>query len=310
MIRVVSWQRSGVAWVPWRIRHCLAGSEQVEMSVTASHAGLESYGLPEVDEVLPDVLAAARGADVIHLHHAYASSELIPVLRDAYPSIKIVVTIHGEPDRSIGRLCQHAPDSYHVVEPHLLPLCAGVPATFIPNHPATIDIVPTRRRPRNHPPRILFPFSHVAQHKDHDVAQAVADLLTGHGWTCTWLRQRVSNANLLEQIALHDACWVQFRGYLDLLTMECWSLGTLPVVMHPGREAYAQWSRGLFFAPVLPFQTRDPIKIVARLLDASAWDSVPVNRAGMAACWVPARVRELFERFYAVVTSPARPRTC
>lgn len=316
MIRVVSWQQSGVAWAPWRVRRCVAGrpveqQPQVEMSVTAGSAGLESYGLPEVDEVLP-LLEAARGADVVHLHHAYASSELIPALRAAYPKLRIIVTLHGEPDRSIGRECEHVPDAYHVVEPGLHRIVGDgvtkprdVPTWFIPNHPATIDVVPTRVRRRANPPRLLIPYSHVAQHKDHAAADEVASLLAAHGWLVTRLQQRVTNAAMLECIAAHDACWVQLQGYLDILTMECWSLGTLPVVLHPPRPTYPLLSKAFAFAPILPFSSPDPRAIAARLLDARTWDSVPVNRAGMAACWVPARVALLWANFYAGVAAGA-----
>jgi hypothetical protein len=312
MIRIVSWQRSGVAWAPWRVRRCLAGSSLVEMSITASHAGLESYGLPEVDEVLENVLDAARGADVVHLHHAYASDEVIPLLRDAYPRLRIVVTLHGEPDRGIGRVCANPPDAYHVVEPGLAAIVGDgvtkprdVPFFFIPNHPATIDLVTTRVAARRPQRSLLVPFSNVPQWKDHDEARQVAALLKGHGWRVTWLEGKHSNAALLEVAALHDAVWVQMQGYLDILTMECWSLGVLPIVLHPARAHYPRISDAMGFAPMLPFTSRAPAEVVARLLDARTWDSVPVNRAGMAACWVPARARQLWERFYQGVVAGA-----
>jgi hypothetical protein len=305
-IRVVSWQQSGVAWAPWRVRRCLRSrpASTVEMSVTASHRELESYGLPDVDDVVPVEMAAA-GADVLHLHHAYASSELIPALRERFPKLRIVVTLHGEPDRSMGLGCQHAPDAYHIVEPGLASLCTNAPATLIPNHPATIDGFGVRRHDRRKPPRLLIPFSHVAQHKDHDVAEVVAERLTAAGWIVTWLRQRVTNASLLECIEAHDACWVQLKGYLDILTMECWSIGCLPVVLNPGSDRYRPLARALGFGPVLPFRSTAPNDIADRLLDARTWDTVPVNRAGMRACWTAEFVSAKWERFYAGVASGA-----
>lgn len=300
MIRVVSWQQSGVAWAPWRWKRCLAGSTEVEFVLTASHPGLESYGLPEVDEVLFNVLDAARGADVLHLHHAYAASELVPVVRDACPNVKIVVTLHGEPDRSIGRACEHAPDAYHVVAPDLLALCGDVPATFVPNHPGQ-DLTRASRfqgkRNSDAKPQLLIPFSHVAQHKDHDVLERVVAQID-ESRPALRAGQRLENWKLLEKVAESDAVWVQLRGYFDLLTCECWSLGALPVVLRPEHEHFKYWARAYGFAPICPFGNPDPDVVAGVLLDQNWRDSVAVNRVGMRECWTPARAAELWTRFY------------
>lgn len=298
MIRVVSWQQSGVAWAPWRWRRCLRGSELVEMSVTGSAPGLESYGLPEVDEVLPSVLDAARGADVLHLHHAAVSDDLIPGIRHAYPKVRIVVTIHGEPDRTFRRQgCENPPEAYHVVEPGLKALCANAPATFIPNHPATLaPDDPIRKRRSNY--SLLVPFSHVKQHKDRDAAHAVAQELARLGWHVEWMGARVDNATMKKRLVEHDACWIQLQGYIDILTMECWSAGVLPVVLAPETANLRQLAAAFGFAPVLPFRDPAPAAIAKRLHELAAWDSIGLNRELMASCWTLDRSRSLWENFY------------
>jgi hypothetical protein len=296
-MRVVSWQQSGVAWQPWRVQRCLAGSKVVEYVRTASHGGLESYGLPEVDAVLPNVLDACRGADVLHLHHAYASGEMIAVVRDAFPELKIVVTLHGEPDRSMVRKpCDAAPDAYHVVEPGLSMLGTNAPCTFIPNHPG-FEPIPVERK-SGQKPQLFIPFSHVAQWKDHGVADHVARELSGEGWEIARLNRRATHAEMLTLLARADAVWVQLQGYFDLLTMECWSLGTIPVVLNLGPPYALEWARRLGFAPIAPFRRRDPIAIASILRDPGTSDSLPVNAAGMRECWTMARCAGHWERFY------------
>jgi len=296
-MRVVSWQTSGVAWQPWRVKRCLVGSGVVDYSLTASHVKLESYGLPEVDEILTNALDAARGADVLHLHHAYASGETIAVVRDAFPELKIVVTVHGEPDRSMVRKpCDPAPDAYVVVEPALADFLTGAPVTFIPNHPGFEPIhVERKSGPK---PQFLIPFSHVAQWKDPDVADQVARALSGEGWDVVRLGRRVTHAEMLLQIARADAVWVQLQGYYDILTMECWSLGAIPVVLNLGPPYALAWARQLGFAPIAPFRVRDPSVIASVLRDPRASDSLSVNAAGMRECWTMARCAGLWERFY------------
>lgn len=300
-MRVVSWQTSGVAWQPWRVKRCLAASKVVEFSLTASHAGLESYGLPEVDEVLPNVLDACRGADVLQLHHAYASGETIGVVRDAFPRIKIAVTVHGEPDRSMVRKpCDPAPDAYVVVEPGLREFLTNAPVTFIPNHPAldpiAIEQISTERQAREKP-QLLIPYSHVAQWKDVEVASALAAML-GTEWEVVRLERRVTNPEMLALIARADAVWVQMQGYFDLLTMECWSLGALPVVGKPSRAQSVEWARWLGFAPIAPFH-RDGANAHSAVLRNPRWrDSLSVNAAGMRECWTKEAAASLWERFY------------
>jgi len=296
-MRVVSWQQSGVAWQPYRVQRCLAGSKVVEYVRTASHGGLESYGLPEVDRVLPNVLDAACGADVLHLHHAYASGEMIAVVRDAFPELKIVVTVHGEPDRSMVRKpCDPAPDAYVVVDPALADFLTGAQVTFIPNHPGFEPIHVERKSGQK--PQFLIPFSHVAQWKDPDVAEQVARALSGEGWDVVRLERRVTHAEMLLLVACADAVWVQMQGYYDLLTMECWSLGAIPVVLNLGPPYALAWARALGFAPIAPFRVREPLVIASVLRDPRTRDSLPVNAAGMRECWTMARCAEQWERFY------------
>jgi hypothetical protein len=292
-VKVVSYQCSGVAWQPYRVQRCLAGSSVVEYRRTASHAGLESYALPEVDAVLPNVLDVCDGADILHLHHAYASGETIAVVRAAFPALKIVVTVHGEPDRSMVRQpCEPAPDAYHVVEPGLCAFLTNAPVTFIPNHPAIDPSRPIHHERNRGPiPQFLIPYSHVAQWKDHDAAQEFAERLHREGWTILRLAKRVDHATMLGHIAGSDAVWVQMQGYFDLLTMECWTLGALPIVKRP--ESIAEWSEHLGFTPELPSVLRDP-----------RWrDSLTANATGMRERWTMTRARSAWESFYQGVLS-------
>lgn len=296
-MRVVSWQTSGVAWQPWRVKRCLAGSRAVEFSLTASHAGLESYGLPEVDEVLPNVLDACRGADVLQLHHAYASGETIAAVRDAFPKLKIAVTVHGEPDRSMVRKpSDPAPDAYVIVEPGLGEFLTNAPVTFIPNHPAVAPI-PVERQLREKP-QFLIPYSHVAQWKNADVADVIAARLRVEGWEIVRLERRVTHAEMLTLVARADAVWVQLQGYFDLLTMECWSLGALPVVRRPDRPRAHEWARQLGFAPIAPFFAAEAGRLSAVLRNPRWLDSLSVNAAGMQECWTMAAAAAQWERFY------------
>ena len=288
-MKVLSWQCSGVAWVPWRIEQALRGSGVVEYRATVQYQGLESYGLPELP-VERDLLTAAVGADVVHLHHAYAADDLVPLLRAHLPEVKILVTLHGEPDRSRGRACANRPDAYHVVEPGLLKLCGDVPATFVPNHPAR-DLPRAEACPRAR--RLLVPFSHVAQWKDREALEQAAPALLGAGWRVDRMPARVTNDELLIEVARSAAVWVQRQGYFDLLTMECWSLGALPVVASPREQAAEWWQRELGFRPVLIGG-----RVASSLLD---WDGVATlreNRAGMAERWTLERCRSRWEELF------------
>ena len=298
MIRVVSWQRSGVAWQPWRTRRITSGSKVFATSLTACCAGLESYGLPEVDEVLPNVLDALTGADVLHLHHAWGSQEVVELVRAHAPKVKVAVTVHGEPDRGIGRPLAAGADAYVVVEPGLLALGADAPIKFIPNHPGALEPIATRTRRLGSSPTLLIPFSHVPQHKDHAVADAVADRLQRHGWTVRRLDSRVDNDQMVGAILKADAVWVQLQGYVDILTMECWALGTVPVTLHPPQQEYKALARAMGFAPAMPFVRADAEAIARRLIEPRTYDTVPLNAAGMSTCWTPARATVLWDDFY------------
>ena len=293
-MRVLSWQCSGVAWVPWRIEQVLRGSSVVEYRATAAYQGLESYGLPEVS-VEHDLLTAAVRADVVHLHHAYAAEEMIPLLRAHLPEVKILVTLHGEPDRSRGRGCANRPDAYHVVEPGLLKLCGDVPAFFVPNHPAR-DLPRAEACPRAR--RLLVPFSHVAQWKDMDQLEATTPELQAAGWRVDRMPARVTNDELLIEVARSAAVWVQRRGYLDLLTMECWSLGALPVVGVPSINDCAPWVVALDFFPLLVGGMVSGPEVASSLI---GWDGVATlreNRSGMADHWTVERCRSRWEELF------------
>lgn len=288
-MRVLSWQCSGVAWVPWRIEQTLRSSSVVDYRATTAYPDLESYGLPELP-VEPDLLSAAAGADVVHLHHAYAADDAIPLLRAHLPEVKILVTLHGEPDRSRGRACANRPDAYHVVEPGLLALCGDVPAHFVPNHPAR-DLPRAEAWPRAR--RLLIPFSHVAQWKDREALDVIEPALRGAGWRIDRMPARITNDELLIEVARSAAVWVQRQGYFDLLTMECWSLGALPVVAAPREQSAEWWARELGFRPAT---MSGPI--ASSLIDWDGVDTLRWNRAGMADHWTTERCRSRWEGLF------------
>jgi len=295
VIRVVSWQCSGVAWVPWRIGRALAGSKTINYRAVASHPDLESYGLEEI-EWDADLLRAIGDAKIVHLHHAYVARDLIPMIRAERPNTRIVVTIHGEPDRTYGlREMSTLPDAFHIVEPDLRSILPGnVPCTFIPNHPSIEH--PGSRDTEFRRPSLFFPYSHVAQHKDPDAALAVSTQLVKHGWMPNWAHVRQVNANIAERLRENDAAWVQMRGYLDLFAMECWTYGALPVVLRP--RSIGAWSEALGFAPDLPFTNGAPASIVSTLLSGDWRATIERNREGMTRAWTVDRCRRAWERFY------------
>jgi len=242
MIRVVSYQISGVAWVPGRIAKILEGSDKVEF--IALEAGLtEDYGLrsARVQSVgrsgTPWRHALDRDADVFHIHHdrvaATVLHEMKQVLANRLPKFKTVVSIHGEPDRRLNNLLSDC-DAFHMVNPGLLDLKSrhDIPRTVILNHPGwdpDEEIMPIAKREKV----LVVPASKVAGYKNHDVMSKVAAILEKRGWKIEQNPAIVPNYMILNQLRTARACWVQLQGYIDLLTMECRALGCVPVVHDP-----------------------------------------------------------------------------
>lgn len=297
-LRVVSYQLSGVAWVPWRVGRCLAaaGGEVEYVAAGPGPDGLESYGLPGIDLHGPfEAVLRSTSPDVVHLHHDCAAQALLEVARRVAPRARTLVTLHGEPDRSRGRVGRVVPDGYHAVEPGLLEL-AGVGAArlarWLPNHPGILPDVPRPGRAR----RVYRPHSHVPSFKDWDVLDAEAESLRARGYELARAPGIVRNAAVREQLATSAGAWVQRRGYLDILTMEACQLGAAPIV-ELSAERLDQWSAALGFEPRL-VRGWAPGELGAALDEFAGGGLADHNLAGMRDAWTPAACGARWARLY------------
>ena len=302
---VASWQESGVAWAPWRYASALGAAAKLNPSTTAiimlcaANHEMENYGLPQSAFFkygsFDEFLARVSPPDVLHLHHAFAAVSLIPRARIAWPKTKIVVTIHGEPDRSLG-VGGVDPDAFHVVEPRLLELVASHRAVFIPNHPAT-------------PPGFVertgqvfwLPYSHVARFKDHDVAVPLGAELKRRGWTFVQDSRPRPNKQVREILAASTVVWIHRQGYYDILSMEAWESGCLAMVEEPREMIDSMlWKKALGFAPeVAPTGALiDDGCALDWLLTNASSATVEHNLAGMRHEWTLARAGIAWNSFY------------
>ncbi len=290
-MHVLHWQASGVAWVPWRIKQLIPSDSGITVSLTGRVAELlECYGIQNPVKNVSHPHLADCDADIVHLHHAQVADRNIDVVRARWPEAKVVVTVHGYPDREDRYVCQSKVDAYHVVAPDLMEIYVDhAPVMFIPNHPARSladrSIADLDLPPEFRDRRMFVPFSHVKKFKDHDVMEMVRRKLEVAGWEVVHAKKRMSNAEILEELRNASACWVQLRGYLDILTMECWSMGCLPVVLDPGSDSVLY--RGVWGGkmPDLCFSRNDPDSISATILEGGWRDSVPANYEFMRSQW-------------------------
>lgn len=305
-MKVYHWQESGVAWAPWRYAK-VASSDGVEVRLFAPAHEIECYGLDDrsvhrlgggftalLDQPAPDIL---------HLHHFYANRYTVERARQSWPRVRVVITIHGEPDRSIGIAGNIPPhldaDAIHVVEPGLLDLGHSlggrIPFRFIPNHPAT--------RPFDSVPQpvartVWLPFSHVPHHKDRELFDALEHVLVARGWRVAHC-VRMSNIAVRQQIASTQATWVQAQGYYDLLTMETWQAGRVALVQCPAPGHLVEWAAALGFQPANVPDLRDPEAVAGFLETPEAVEAlVKWNRDGMLGRWNERAAGHRWRRFY------------
>lgn len=303
MIRVAHYHETGVAWVPSRIQHVLEGSDEIEVDVYSPNPErLERYGLPTKVRTsgLHEVLGA--GYDVVHLHHAIAAERQLARANYVFDRRPVVVlTIHGEPDRSAPHLRVHpAVGAIHVVEPLLRQRLEGEsrPVVYIPNHPGFQRRSSSQRLAGDR--RAWCPASHVPEFKDRAVRDRVFARLREVGWSCEVAGFIAGNARVRDELRASAACWVQLRGYLDLLTMECWQERCLPIVRRPPPEALEEMAAFWGELPPLPFygDTLDELeeRIVAEV-SGGGYDPEPAA-AFMERVWTPERARASWESFY------------
>lgn len=299
-MKVLSYQCSGVAWVPYRIGRCLAaaGSSVEFVAAAPSGGGLESYGLPALT-CRGDLSALLRSMapDVLHLHHDVAAQRLIRIARGVAPNCRIIVTIHGEPDRSRGQLGAMVPDAYHVVAPDLASLrgTSRCRTWWIPNHPGEDGrpAGPDRRM------AVWVPDSHVVSFKDHDRLAAEERSLAAAGIAVERERGIVPNHVVLDRLRTSLAVWVQQRGYLDLLTMEAMQAGCLPIV----DADVAAWGGGvgIGFPPSL-VNGWAAGGLATKLLAMAGSGAADRNADGMRRQWTAARVGARWhDTYYALI---------
>lgn len=271
--------------------------------MTAAPPGqIELYGLPDVyerGEVFE--LVGKHAPDVLHLHHDCAAQGLMGWVRRRFPKVRIVLTIHGEPDRSRG-LGREQPDAYHVVAPDLLPLTAGrkAPARWIPNHPGW---APPDSPPLSARPRVLWcPFSHVRDFKDWGWLDRARHSLEQAGWTIDREPTIIPNETVRSRLWSAAAAWIHRQGYLDILTMEAMSLGALPIV-RLSAEARLAWSQALGFSPKL-VDSEEPLLLARNLAEFGQLDA-DENRLGMVANWTPAECGSRWAAFLSEVATVA-----
>jgi len=267
MIRVLSWQRSGVAWVPWRMAQAcaMAPCRAVEVELWAPNPqNLECYGLPcpvRGAVSLPSVAAQLSGPspspDWILLHHSYVAQRSgdLEAARSVFPAARVAVMIHGEPDREQleGGHSHRSPreaDLYIAVSSDLVPLLQRhrerVPVALLPNHPVR-EIEPGRPYP-DRPRSMYVPFSHVAAKKDHPALRRIEPEIQRDGWEVVWETRRRSNDEVLAALGEHRMVWVQLQGYApDILTQEAWARCCIPIVTADS-QASVRWRYPFGFA--------------------------------------------------------------
>jgi hypothetical protein len=307
-LRVLSFQLSGVAWVPWRIGRCLAAVESRVEFIPAGPAGgnLESYGLPALERRAPlSQLLGELVPDVVHLHHDCAAQGLIGEVRRVLPSARILVTIHGEPDRSRRKLGRVVPDAYHVVAPDLLKLdgLARAPlARWIPNHPGRDpdpwDLVSSSPRSG-----LWRPASHVASFKDWGWLDQQVHALEVSGIPVQ--REPAILPHEQVRLRLRGACaaWIHRRGYLDLLTMEAMQEGALPVTLVDELDLDL-WQHEIGFRPrfVAPLDSH----LDKAVREAAATTAAEQNHRGMSTCWTAAACGRRWDSLYREVATVSR----
>lgn len=309
MIIVDHWQASGVAWVPWRIRECLKGLPVHVRLYGQGGRRLESYGLP--NDVVECMAPATMDGDIVQIHHARVASVALPeIIKGRRPDLcplRSLVTVHGEPDRSernLGVAGQLA-TAVHVVDPKLLRLSPPERGFFLPNHPATpAPCFPERRGQK----RLVIPFSHVARFKDHGLLEESARLLEQRGWRVDRMTH-LPNGALRVALAEADACWVQMQGYVDLLTMECWEVGNLPLTLDPGEAARAAWQAATGAElPALPTTSRP--EVLAAWADAGVRSPLATAGPQFMRAWTRERCGELWARVYRALVERAEIPGC
>ncbi len=299
-MRVLSFQLSGVAWVPWRIGQCLAAARSGVEFISSGPAGgnLEAYGLPALDRRAP--LAQLLGElvpDVVHLHHDCAAQGLIGEVRRVLPSARVMVTIHGEPDRSRKRLGRVVPDAYHLVAHDLIELVGLERAPvvrWLPNHPGRDpepwDVVSASLRAG-----LWRPASHVASFKDWGWLDQQVHALEVSGIPVQREPAILPHEQVRRRLRAACAAWIHRRGYLDLLTMEAMQEGALPVTLVRDMDLDL-WQHEIGFRPALVAPLDNHLAEAVRA--AATTQAAEQNHRGMSTCWTAAACGRRWDSLY------------
>lgn len=321
-MKISHYMESGVAWVPGRIAELLKDDDEFDVRLYARNpVGTQRYGLPTMGVLPAQAAHAVPESDIIHLHHALVAVRQVTPLRKKYPKAKIIVTLHGEPDRSRGVPPDLNPDAFHVVEPGLLKLVEGKAppiVKYLPNHPSfEPDAVIQRARgtrletlARSKDNFLFVPYSLVNAYKDPQQRDAVMMGLVGSGWRTQVDSKIQPNGLVLDTLREATACWVQLQGYVDVLTYECWEAGCVPIVREPGPDELRVMLDFFGTLPKFLFENNVAEDIVAILNDdtqrdplyrayESPWSEAQrANQTWMRTVWSREKARDAWRSFY------------